>query len=118
MRNSRTRRGILTAEAIVAIALVAFLLVLLAGAVGRQRQASDRLANSRDAVNLAEQTLTAMQSGQDAPKASGDLKVVVTPAEGKASEGMKWVKVEVRINGRSASVIGLVRANAQAGGSK
>jgi type II secretory pathway pseudopilin PulG len=118
MSITRKRTGILTAETIVAIALVAILLVLLASGIGRQRLASDKLATSRDAVNLAEQTLTALQTGQPAPKALADAKVQVAIVPAAAREGTKWVKVDVQLNGRSTSLLGIVPADAPVGGAK
>ena len=113
----RRHHGFLTAEAIVALALVAFVLVLLATGVGRQSKASNRLSDSRMATALAEQTLTALQTGGAVPLTSEGKSVRIkrldTPSEVK---GLAWATVEARVNGRSASLSGLVRDEALPGG--
>jgi len=109
MNVSRKRAGILTAETIVAIALVGFLLFLLASAVGRQRLASERLAASRDAVGLAERAITALQSGQPIPTAPAGALIKVMPVSSSSvTEKTKWVKVDVRLNGHETSLVGIV----------
>ena len=54
-----------------ALAIVLILLTVLTVAVSRQRRGSERLADSRAAIRLAEETITALQTGAAAPAPRG-----------------------------------------------
>jgi hypothetical protein len=112
-QSRRQRRGFFTVEAIGAIIVLVVLALVLSVAVGRQRKGSDRLAASRAAVNLAERSLTALQIGEDLPQQEGAT-VKVDPIVANAPKGLAWANVTVSINGRSASLSGLVKSNALA----
>ena len=124
--RTRTRRsggGYVLIDAIMALAIVLILLGVLTVAVARQRRGSERLADSRAAIRLAEETITALQTGAAAPTPPEGIKVQVraTPAPDKleAPSGSTWVDVEVMYqNGRSSSLSGLVRADAAKGAVK
>ena len=112
----RPRGGYIATDAIMALAIVLIMLGVLTTAVTRQRRGADRLAESRAAVRLAEDTLTAMQSGAARPDAPEGTTVTVRPTEVQpalaAPAGNAWVDVTVSHNGRSTMLSGIVRADA------
>jgi type II secretory pathway pseudopilin PulG len=113
VRQRHHRRGIFIAETITAIGLIALIGVLLAVAVGRHHRGSDRLAESRAAVNLAEDALTALQAGQAIGQSAPGISVKVEKLDTPASvPGMVWATVQTQVNGRGATITGLVRADA------
>ena len=113
MRNTRRHRGIFMADAVMALALVAIVGILLAVSVNRQQRASNRLAESRASVSLAEQTLTSLQSGQSTPKVPEGAEIRVNRLDTPSGAGgLVWATVETKVDGRSASLTGLVRADA------
>ncbi|MEA2711864.1 MAG: hypothetical protein QOF78_4465 [Phycisphaerales bacterium] len=123
MRRRIHRSGYLMADALIALAIVLILAGVLATAVARQRRGSERLAESRAAVRLAEETLTAMQSGGQPPKMPEGMNVKIRPLDPPAAlevpSGCAWVEVQVTLGaGRSSSLSGLVRADAAKGAMK
>jgi type II secretory pathway pseudopilin PulG len=129
-QHLRTRRagedrsgGYVLVDAIMALAIVLILLGVLTVAVSRQRRGSERLADSRAAIRLAEETITAMQTGGTPPTAPQGTKIELhatpTPAGLEVPSGSTWVDVRVTYgNGRSSSLSGLVRADAAKGAVK
>ena len=110
-------------DAIMALAIVVILLGVLTVAVSRQRRGSERLADSRAASRLAEETITAMQTGAPPPASPEGMKVQVraaaTPPSLEVPTGSTWVDVQVTYgNGRASSLSGLVRADAAKGAMK
>ena len=110
-------------DAIMALAVVLMLATMFSVAVSRQRRGSERLADSRAAIRLAEETLTAMQTGATLPAAPDGTKVQVRAATAPAGlnvpSGATWVDVIVTYgNGRSSSLAGLVRADSAKGAMK
>ena len=99
-----------------ALAIVLILLGVLTAAMTRQHRGADRLAQSRAAVRLAEDTLTAMQSGTERPAAPDGMTITVRPTEVQpalaAPAGNAWIDVTVSYNGRSTALSGIVRADA------
>jgi hypothetical protein len=113
IRRHRFRRGFFSADVIGAIILVSITAVLLAAAVHHTQRGSARLADSRAAVNLAEQTLIALQAGLTVPKAPEGAKVQIEMSDAPgAADGLAWATVTAQVNGRSASLTGLVKADA------
>lgn len=110
------QRGYIATDAIMALAIVAILLTLLTVAVSRQRRGSDRLADSRAAVRLAEATLLAMQTDAALPATPHGFAVTVRQLtaqhELQLSSGCTWVEVVVTFDGRSSSLVGIARADA------
>ena len=122
-RRRQDRYGYIATDAIIALAVVLMLLAVLTIAASRQRRGSDRLADSRAAIRLAEETITALQTGATPPTAPGGMAVQVraTPPAQPALEappGSTWVDVLVSYNGRSSTLSGLVRADAAKGAIK
>jgi len=109
----RGRRGFFSADVIGAVMLVSVTAVMLAVAVSRGQRASARLADSRAAVNLAEKTLVALQAGLTTPDAPAGAKVQVEKVEApETPKGLAWATVTAQVNGRSASLTGLVKTDA------
>ncbi len=120
MSIRRRHTGFFMTEVIIAIAIVSFVMVLFSIAIGRQFKGSQRLNDSRAATLLAEQTMVALQSGTEAPSVpeKGQLKVTALDTASTV-KGLKWATVDVQINGRSASLTGMIPAAAkQKGGAK
>jgi len=110
-------------DAIMALAIVMILLGVLTVSVNRQRRGSERLADSRAAIRLAEATITALQTGTKPPAAPDGMAVSVraaqTQPEMSVPDGTAWVDVSVTYgSGRSSSLAGLVRADAAKGAIK
>src|SRR2546430_6567698 len=105
--NVNKPRGFLIAEAIAALALLALVMVMFAIAMGRQQKVLNRGADSRAALRLAEQLLTAMQTSATPPAADAGNTIritkLATPAD---SPTFAWVNVQITVNGRSAELIG------------
>jgi type II secretory pathway pseudopilin PulG len=109
---SRNRRGWFLMDAIFAMGIIVLLAAVLASAVSRQRKGSDRLAASREAIRLAEQTITALQIGQSAPTAPEGATIEILPISSpKEVPGFEWVTIRVTRDGRKSELIGLVRAS-------
>ncbi len=118
LRRRNHRQGIFVAETIAAIGLMALIAVLLAVAVGRHHRGADRLAGSRAAVNLAEDGLTALQAAQPLPQVPAGATIDVQKLDHPSNvEGAVWASVQTKINGRTATLTGLVRASALEKGS-
>src|SRR3954469_18237768 len=98
-RRRQYRTGYIAADAIVALGIVLTLLGVLTVAVSRQRRGSERLADSRAAIRLAEETITALQTGAAPPAAPEGTKIDVratpTPAGLEVPSGSTWVDVHV-----------------------
>jgi hypothetical protein len=104
-RRGRSRaRGLMVADAVAGLALLAVLATTIVIAVRSQGIASERLSDSRGATWAAEEALAEMQAGRPAGKEVlvDDLKADATP------EGFAWVRVHAERHGRSADLIGLV----------
>ena len=102
------------ADIIIALAVVTILAGALAVSLSRRQTVSDHMADSREAIRIAEQTLTALQSGQSAPISDEHTKIEVKPAAGAGDvAALHWVTVEVTRNGRKASLTGLSKAVAE-----
>lgn len=99
--RSRVRRGIFLTEAIIAMSVILILTAVVATSATQHRKGSDRLANTRAATRLAEQTLTALQAGQPAPTPGEGSAIEIVPLEGN------WVRVRTVVNGRQSELIGL-----------
>ena len=101
-------------DAVTALAIVLILLSVLAVAISRQQRGSQRLADTRAAVRLAEDTITAMQHGATRPTPPEGTKIIVRPGTAQpgilAPNGCTWVEVEVTYaTGRTTRLSGLVR---------
>ena len=113
------RSGWVMTDAVMALAIVLILLSVLSVAVSRQHRGSQRLADSRAAIRLAEDTITAMQHGTPPPATPDEMKVSVRATATQPGvvvpKGCAWVDVEVTYGiGRTTRLSGLVRGDAAA----
>ena len=70
------------ADIIVALAVVTILAGALAVSLSRRQTVSDHMADSREATRIAEQALTALQSGETVRASDEHTKIDVKPAAG------------------------------------
>jgi hypothetical protein len=111
------RRAFFAADLIIALGLTVTVGTLLVVAVSRHNRGADRLAETREAVSLAENTMIALQTGQPIPHAAQGQKIQVQKLDTPSGvEGMAWATVKTVVNGRSATLTGLVRASATSTG--
>jgi type II secretory pathway pseudopilin PulG len=106
-------------DVIMALGVVMILAGALAVSLTRRQAVSNHLADSRAATRLAEQVLTALQSGQPIPAGDAETIIVIKPSADSAgaagaadAAGFRWVTVQVTRRGRSASLVGLARSGA------
>jgi hypothetical protein len=118
MRRTQNRhRAFFTADLIIALGLTITVGTLLVVAANRQNRGSDRLAETRAAVSLAEQTITALQTGEPIPHAGEGQKIQVQKLDTASGvKGMVWATVTTQVNGRSASLTAMVREAAAGSG--
>jgi type II secretory pathway pseudopilin PulG len=111
----RRRQALLTAETVIALAVVGILATALATTISHQHKASRRLAESRADMRLAESVLLAMQTGEPRPAAPDGVKISVQPADVAGRTGPQdcaWAAVRVIRGGRTSVLLGLVRTDA------
>jgi type II secretory pathway pseudopilin PulG len=112
MPNTRpqTRAGYLVAEIAIGFALLAVLAVSVTVMVQRHNRAAEVLADRRQATRAAEQVLLSLQSQQIAQPTDDRLAVTVQPVDQPAAPaGRQWVRVDVHLNGQTATLLGLAR---------
>ena len=109
-QRARQRRGFFTADFMIGLGLTMIVGTLLVVAVNRQSRGTDRLAQTRAAVSLADRTITALQTGDAVPQAGEGEKIEVQKLDTPSGvKGMAWAAVKTQVNGRSATLTGLVR---------
>lgn len=117
MNRAKRHHGIFLAETVVSMALVGILVAILSVSVHQQIVNSQRLNESRSALSLAEQTLTALQTGTQPPKVPPRASVTIQHLQAPTPPaGRLWADVRVQLNGREEQVIGLIRAGDSAKG--
>ena len=99
----RRRRGMMLADAAIALALVATLATVLVVLTSRHSRASRELAATRAALRLAEAALADMQAGKPPPQGL-QVRRLTTPS---GAAGV-WVEATASIDGQPATLIGLV----------
>jgi type II secretory pathway pseudopilin PulG len=109
----------MAADAIIALGVVAILATALAVSVSRQNLASQRLAEQRAGMRLAEQTILAMQTGQTPPTPPAEMNVSVRRLEfkGEMPAGSTWVTVTVKRGAHATELSGIVRVDSVKGAS-
>ncbi len=106
-------RGILLLDAIMGLSVVALVAVVLAAAVGQTKRASDKLAQQRAAMRIAEQVLTQLQTGQEPTVANDGVRWGAQILEvQQAVAEHQWVRVSIEWQGQAASLVGLVPGKA------
>lgn len=107
--ESRNKPGFLTADALAALVLLVVAGSALLIALSRARSGSTRLADTREAVRLAEAALTDLQSGVAPPADTPDARVVLSPCPGgRPIRGHHWEQVRASVRGQTRILIGLV----------
>ena len=89
----------------VGLILVVALMAVMAAMVWRHNLAGHKLADSRAALRLAERTLAELHSGGPVAQARG---VQVRRLSAGPVAGTHWVEVQAIVDGRSATLVGLV----------
>jgi hypothetical protein len=116
MRSQRTLhpRGFFLADVITGIGILAILVVVLAAATKEYRRGTEKLADSRQAVRLAEHAMLTLQSAKELPiTPEGDsIEIAPLPETRGLPQGCVWVRVTARHNGHAAELIGVVRSDA------
>ena len=107
----RGARGFFTTDAVVGLIVVAALAAALAVAAGRQRRAVTRLADSREAIHLAERAMISLQIGTPIPPVGADERVGVEPLPDDAPAKQQWVRVTATVRGRSSRTAGARRTS-------
>jgi hypothetical protein len=79
----------------------------LGAAAAARERALHHLGETRAAVQLAESALISLQSGEAAP--AGRISIHELPTESNIA-GMVWVQVQTTVNGRQATLVGLIPA--------
>ena len=108
----RFRAGWFFMDTALAIGIVAILMTVMATAVTKQQRAAARLADARDAIRAAEQSITALQTGQPLPQPAGmtiRVRKLDTPCD---VPRCAWASVTVTSGTASRQLVGLVRADA------
>lgn len=93
------RRGFFVTDALIGLFLIVALAAALAAATSRQIRASRSLADEREAIRRAEQTLTLLQLRDVVPD---------DPSTRIDDLGDNWRRVTATVRGRSAQLIGRV----------
>jgi type II secretory pathway pseudopilin PulG len=108
--------GWMLADALVGIGILTVLAGVVVTEISWRTEADKRLENLREATNLAELALDQMQQGPPpaASKASDVIRIEKI-AGGATVPQHVWVRVVASHAGQSASLIGLVRADAMGG---
>ncbi len=105
---SRFRRaGIFQLDATIGLIILVVLGTAFTVAVSRQRVASGRMADRRGATWAAEHALVQLQSHQPA----GEGVKIEPLAADAAPAGYAWVRVRTELNGRTATLVGLIPSN-------
>ena len=107
-RQRGMRRGWFAADTMIGLFVVLVLIATLGTAVARQQRASTRLAEARASLRLAEQVLTALQTGDAPPAVPAGTTMTITPLDTPAGEKLRWVRVDVVRGGRSQMLVGVV----------
>jgi len=100
-------------DLVIGLSMVTFLAGMVAVAANHQAKARSRLADHRAAAYVAESALLAIQSdGAVAPELPEGVTIQPLP-DADAPPGLRWVQVSAEHGVGNASVVGLVRQEAQ-----
>lgn len=120
----RRRRAWVFIDTLAAMVLMSLLMVMLSIAIGSFKKADARLADVRNASQLAEEALTCLQAGSPLPPPLArkiEIERIDEPAPRMQAPATRrtssWARVTARSNGRSASLVGLIPTSALKEGS-
>lgn len=105
-RRSR-HHGIFLLDLMMAIVVLLALATVLSIAINRTAGAADKLANDREAIEVAQRTLLALQAGQRVSESDDRVKVKIE----RLNEG--WTRVSVAVDGRRATLTGWIPGGGQ-----
>src|SRR3954471_20421471 len=113
-RAIHLRSGFFLTDLVVGIGILVILTLVLTTAAAQYRRGSQKLADSRQAVRLAEQVMLSLQSDQKPPAAAdGDnIDIVPLPETRGLPQGCVWIRVQTRHSGHTAELIGVVKSDA------
>jgi type II secretory pathway pseudopilin PulG len=120
-KTRESRGGWILLDLITALIILLALMATLTAALVRQQRNERKLADTRAAMRLAEETATALQWGQvpPAPPEGESVEIVPsqppsqpTPATPATPAGQTWVNIRVTHNGRAATLVALTPAKA------
>jgi hypothetical protein len=109
----KRRRGWVFVDVVMGLILLGLSGTMLVVAANWHYRLLKHLADSRAATRLAESELISLQAGE--PVDQGKFAVHQLPTA-SGSPGMQWVEVSATVDGRGASLVGLVPASAVHGG--
>jgi hypothetical protein len=107
-------RGWILSDAVMAIGIIMVLGGIVATEMAWRAKAAQHLDNIRIATDEAELALTEMQQGHAPTDSSDSLRVERLTSTHQVAN-WQWVRVTARHGGQSATLIGLVRADATGG---
>ena len=108
------RRAWALADAVMAIGILVVLTGIIGVEMNWRARAAKHLENTRIATDDAELVLSQMQQGHP-PRLDGSDVVLVERIAGADIPNWQWVSVTARHGDRTATLIGLVKADAMGG---
>lgn len=113
------RKGIITADALMGMALLSIATVILISATSKTNRATSALSDARRAARVAEAVLCDLQAGIAPPTEDRETKISIERCDGGAPvSGHHWVQVVVTARGQQRLLVGLVPDSSAAGGTK
>jgi type II secretory pathway pseudopilin PulG len=123
-RHRRRRRaGWIMLDMITGLIILLVLIATFSAALLRQQRGQQKLADTRAAMRLAEETASLLQLGQAPPAPPEGESIEVVPLSSPDQTppaGHAWVRIRVTNNGRTATLVALARSSptTQPGASK
>ncbi len=103
VKQDRNHRAFLLADAMIGIAILATLLGIFAGAMGKSNAITNKLADARAAWRRAEGALADAQAGRETKLAE------IRPVTGGDTPvGFIWVEAVAKEDGQEARLVGLI----------
>jgi type II secretory pathway pseudopilin PulG len=106
-QRHRHSRGFLMADVILGMLLIGLILGLMTSTMSMWHRSSVRLLHERRATAEAERALTLLRAGQSSATDAAAI-LLIEPLSGDAPQGLRWTRVTASVEGRSASLIGLL----------
>lgn len=107
--NPRSKQsGFILIDVLAGIFLLAALSTAMMVAINVRNRAAIKFADQRQAIELARQTLADLQANHPPPNLP-NARISISPTTQPARD-LRWVRVTVELNGRSATLAGAVPA--------